>query len=189
MLRSLFALFFATAWIFAYDIPVDCTQIFEARKAEIQKELEIVDEQRQALEAFRASVYANYEENLAKLAKKESDINASMRQIEKKNKDAEAKIANYQKILDELKANTGDKLVQAYAKMKDQAAADVLTQMARSKAAAIISALDPKKISTIMAKMDPGVASELTTMLHDGPPYIDKAKDQKVDAPEGSLLN
>ncbi|QCD44547.1 MotE family protein [Campylobacter mucosalis] len=187
--RAVFALCFFCLSIFSYEIPVDCTQIFEARKAEIEKELEIIDEQRQALEAFRASIRASYDENLAKLAKKEADINATMRQVEKKNKEIEQKIAQNQKILDELKTNSNDKLTQSYAKMKDQAAADVLAQLSRASAAEILSMLEPKKISSIMAKMDPAVASEITAMLQKGPPFIDEPKEQKIDAPAGNVLN
>lgn len=190
MTRAVLMLFCAVVSLFAiHEIPVDCTQIFEARKAEIQKEIDIIDEQRQALEAFRASTRAIYEENLAKLAKKEADINATMRQVEQKRKEIDEQIASNKKILDEMKAGTTDKVAQSYAKMKDQAAADVLSQMSRAQASAILIALEPKKISAIMAKMSPNVASELTTMLSKGPPFIDSPKDDKIDAPAGNLLN
>ncbi|WP_338083703.1 MotE family protein [Campylobacter anatolicus] len=173
--------------VLAYDIPVDCTQIFEARKAEILKEMEKVDEQRQALEAFRASTQALYDDSLAKLNKKEADINATMKTIEQKRKDIDTQIAQNQKILTELRAMTTDKVNESYSKMKDQAAADMLSQMSRAQAASIMYALEPKKISTIMAKMEPKTASEITTLLTKGPPFVDMIDETKLDSPAGSI--
>lgn len=183
--------FFLTLFItlYGYEIPVDCTQIFEARKAEIAKEIDIIDEQRQALEAFRASTKALYDENLRRLNKKESDINATLKQVEKKRKEIDEQIALNQKILDELREMTTDKVSASYAKMKDQAAADILSDMSVAKAAAIMYALEPKKISAIMAKMQPTKASEITQMLTKGPPFKDEIKDESFDAPSGNVLN
>ncbi|CAD7286276.1 MotE family protein [Campylobacter suis] len=189
MVKFFIALILLKVTLFGYDVPVDCVQIFEARKAEIQKEVELIDEQRQALEAFRASTRTLYEENLAKLAKKEAEINATMKQVEQKRKEIDTQIASNQKILDELKSGTSGKVTLSYAKMKDQAAADTLSAMSRAEATSIIATLDPKKISTIMAKMTPAVASEITVMLQKGPPFIDKPKEQSIDAPAGNILN
>ena len=117
----------ACACALGYEVPVDCTQIFEARKDEILKEIERLDEQRQALESFRASTNAAYEQGLDKLAKKEADVNATMRQIEAKRQEVAELLAQNEKILKELKTMTTDKVSASYAKMKDQAAADVLS--------------------------------------------------------------
>lgn len=173
--------------VFGYDVPVDCTQIFEARKAEIAKEIDRIDEQKQALEAFRASVMALYEENNTKLSKKEADLNATMRNIELKKKQIDEEVTKNSKILDELKAMTTDKVSASYAKMKDQAAADILSDMSVAQAASIMYALEPKKISAVMAKMDPKVASNITLMLTKGPPFIDIPKDENFKAPAGSI--
>ena len=80
---------------------------------------------------------------------------------------------------------TTDKVNESYAKMKDGAAAEVLSQMPRSNAATILYALDAKKISTIMAKMNPKVASEVTALLQKGPPFVDEKGD--MPAPAGSI--
>jgi len=162
-MRAVLLFFMVINFAFCFEVPVDCTQIFEARKEEISKELEIIDEQRQALEVFRASSAAAYEENNKKLAKKEADLNATMKVIEQKR----------------------NKVNESYAKMKDGAAAEVLSQMPRSNAATILYALDAKKISTIMAKMDPKVASEVTALLQKGPPFVDEKGD--MPAPAGSI--
>ncbi|MCD8213000.1 MAG: MotE family protein [Campylobacter sp.] len=171
---------------FAYNVPVDCTQIFEARKDEILKELEVIDEQRQALEAFRASTQAAYDESLKKLAQKEADLNATMKTIDQKRKEIDAQVAKNDEILKELRTMTTDKVNESYSKMKDQAAADVLSQMSRTQAASIMYALEPKKISTVMAKMDPKTASEITILLKKGPPFND-SENVSIDTPAGSL--
>ncbi|MBE2984133.1 5'-nucleosidase [Campylobacter sp. RM9344] len=188
MLRILFVVFVSLKFTFAYDIPVDCTQIFEARKAEILKEVERIDEERQALEAFRASTQAAYESSMAKLSKKEADINATMRVVDQKRREIDERVAQNEEILKELRTMTTDKVSESYAKMKDQSAADVLSQMSRAQAATIMYALEPKKISTVMAKMEPKVASEITILLTKGPPFVDEPKDVKFDAPAGNLL-
>lgn len=188
-MRILLSLFVFVFCLNGYEIPVDCTQIFEARKAEIAKEIDIIDEQRQSLEAFRASINALYDEKLSNLNKKEAEVNATLRAIDKKRKDIDEQISKNNKILDELKAMTTDKVSASYAKMKDQAAADILSDMSVAQAASIMYALEPKKISAIMAKMQPNVASQITIMLTKGPPFKDTLNEQKLDMPSGSLLN
>ncbi|MFC2491913.1 MAG: MotE family protein [Campylobacter curvus] len=185
-MRRVLAFLLVLNFAFAYDVPVDCTQIFEARKDEILKELEVIDEQRQALEAFRASAQAAYEEGLKKLAQKEADINATMKTLEQKRKEIDDQVAKNDKILTQLRTMTTDKVNESYSKMKDQAAADVLSQMSRAQAASIMYALEPKKISTVMAKMDPKTASEITTLLTKGPPFNDD-NESSIDTPAGSL--
>ena len=49
-MRAVLLFFMVINFAFCFEVPVDCTQIFEARKEEISKELEVIDEQRQALE-------------------------------------------------------------------------------------------------------------------------------------------
>lgn len=92
-MRAVLLFFMVVNFAFCFEVPVDCTQIFEARKEEISKELEVIDEQRQALEVFRASSAAAYEENNKKLAKKEADLNATMKVIEQKRKEIDEVVA------------------------------------------------------------------------------------------------
>ena len=58
-MRAVLLFFVLLNFAFCFEVPVDCTQIFEARKEEISKKLDIIDEQRQALEVFRASSAAS----------------------------------------------------------------------------------------------------------------------------------
>ncbi|ASM39389.1 MotE family protein [Campylobacter sp. RM12327] len=150
---------------------IDCTTLFEARKSELIKELEKIDEAKQALEAYKASLNSLNEQKKSLLDKQEADINATMTKVENTKKEIQVIVQKNEEILKELKNMTTDKVSEAYSKMKDQAAADVLTQMGAIKAATIMYALPPKKISTVMAKMDPKIASEITLILQKGPPF------------------
>lgn len=180
----------------SFKIPVDCVSIFEARKDEIKKEIARLDEARQSLEAFRASSAALFEERNAKLAAKEAEINATLTRAQEEKKQTEQLLKKNDEILKELKAMTSDKVGETYGKMKDQAAADVLSAMDRADAASIMYSLSPKKISAIMAKMEPAAASEITLLIKQGPPFIKAEKNvtQEVsptspDGPAGNLLN
>lgn len=179
-----------------FKIPVDCVSIFETRKDELKRELAKIDEARQALEAFRASSAALFEERNAKLAVKEAELNATLARAQEEKKQTEQLLKKNEEIVKELKAMTSDKVGEAYGKMKDQAAADVLSAMDRADAASIMYSLSPKKISAIMAKMEPTAASEITLLIKQGPPFIKAEKNvtQEVsptspDGPAGNLLN
>lgn len=149
----------------------DCVALFEARKEEIVKELEKIDTARQEFEAFRASSLAIFNARRDELNAREIDLNATLDKISKREKQIKDMLEENEKILTELRSMTTDKVAQAYDKMKDAPAAEVLTSLKRKEAAAIMYALSPKKISTIMAKMDPNIASEITTLLRIGPPF------------------
>lgn len=177
---------------FCADAPVDCVAVFEARKDELRLEVDKLDEARQSMEAFRASTNSLYEERNAKLIAKEADINATLAKVQKEKRSIEELVKKNDEILAQLKAMTMDKVGETYGKMKDQAAADVLSAMSRIDAASIMYALSPKKISAVMAKMEPAVASEITLLLKKGPPFT-PAKQYDLpsikDAPAGNLLN
>lgn len=49
--------------------------------------------------------------------------------------------------------------------MKDQAIADVLSQMNSDEASRIMLSLEPRKISGVLSKMQPAKASELTLLI------------------------
>ncbi|WP_172198124.1 MotE family protein [Campylobacter sp. RM16188] len=181
--------------LFGFEVPVDCVSIFESRKAELLKEVEKIDEAKQGLEAFQASSKALFNERNTQLAKKEAEINATLEKIEAKKKDIENLLKRNDEILAELKTMTTDKVSEAYGKMKDQSAADVLSAMDRANAATIMYALAPKKISTIMAKMPPNIASEITLLLQKGPPFMHSesnatsGSESSPEGPAGNLLN
>lgn len=171
-MKKLTFIFFIVLNLYAQNnTNIDCTTLFESRKSELIKELEKIDEAKQGLEAYKASLDSLSKQKKSLLDKQEADINATFTQVEKTKKEIKAMLEKNDEILKELKNMTTDKVSEAYSKMKDQAAADVLTQMGDVKAAIIMYALPPKKISTIMAKMDPKIASDITLILQKGPPF------------------
>ena len=120
----------------------------------------------------------------------------TLARAQEEKKQTEQLLKKNEEIVKELKAMTSDKVGEAYGKMKDQAAADVLSAMDRADAASIMYSLSPKKISAIMAKMEPAAASEITLLIKQGPPFIKAEKNvtQEVsptspDGPAGNLLN
>lgn len=153
----------------------DCTAVFEKRKAELIKEIEKIDEARQANEALRAANDALYKKKLKILQKEQAKNEDILKQI----KDENEKLAKKNKKNEELIASIEDiknnKLSETYNKMKDGPAAAIMEKMGRGEAANILFTLPPKKVSKIMAKMTPLVASELTVLLTKGPPFIDEA--------------
>ncbi|MGP1485635.1 MAG: MotE family protein [Campylobacter sp.] len=178
--------------IFGADVPVDCVAVFEARKDEIRLEVDKLDEAKQALEAFKASTQSLYEEQNSKITAREAEVNATLSKVEKEKKEIQDLVKKNEEILSQLKSMTMDKVGEAYGKMKDQAAADVLSAMDRVEAASIMYALSPKKISAIIGKMAPQIASEITLLLKKGPPFnqLNLPKlDKMQDGPAGNLLN
>ncbi|OQX73455.1 MAG: hypothetical protein B6D59_05605 [Campylobacteraceae bacterium 4484_4] len=170
-MKLLFLLTFLAASLIAEKVPVDCNKIFELRKAELLREVERIDEQQQAYEAFVAASKAVLKKREEKLRKREQELNATLRKVEEtKRKVVEIYDAN-KKLLEEIQKAKTDKLSATYLKMKESKAAAILDKMPRKEAARILFHLTPKKISKIMAKMDPKIASEVTLLLEKGPPF------------------
>lgn len=117
MIKILLAFAFGI-FLFGAEIPVDCVSIFEARKSELSKEIDKIDEERQSLEAFRASSEAIFKERNAKLIQKEADINATLSKIEDQKAQIENLIKRNDEILSQIKTMTTDKVGEAYGKMK-----------------------------------------------------------------------
>ena len=143
----------------------ECTKIFENRKNELLVELERIDEQKQALDALKIAT-----EDLLK--KKQNDITARESVVNTKSKDVDAKMATVKsmleenkKLLAEIKSIKMDKITQTYAKMKPDAASNVLSAMDETGAVKILTGLKPNVVGKILSKMEPKKASKITTML------------------------
>lgn len=164
----LIVVYFATV-IFAQTI--DCTKVFEERKAELLKEIEAIDEARQSFEALKAATNALFDKQKARLDEQRLEINATMRDISQKEENIKAMLEENQKLLDLINGKKEDKIKETYAKMKDSAAAGIIEQLPLEEGAAVIFSLEAKKVSKIMAKMDPQKASDITQRLRVGPPF------------------
>jgi flagellar motility protein MotE (MotC chaperone) len=149
----------------------DCTKIFEERKGELQREVEMIDEARQSFEALRAATNALFAKKEEALAKEQEKVDKTLEEIAEKETAIEAKLQETKELSALISGEKENKLQETYNKMKDSAAAAILEALSREEAAAILFSLPPKKVSQIMAKMEPVVASEITTLLSQGPPF------------------
>lgn len=156
---------FLTLSLFADEVSVDCNKVFDERKQEILKEVERLDEARQGLEALKAATNALLDKREAQISQKELDINKTLESIQTAQQKLQEETEANKKILSEIKDAKTTKVTEAYAKMKDNAAAGILSAMSREEAAEVISSLPSKKISGILGKMQPNIASEITLIL------------------------
>jgi len=150
---------------------IDCTKVFEERKIELLKEIEKIDEARQAFEALQAATNSLFDKQQAKLDSQRDDLNATMRKIASKEDSIKKMLEENKKLLASINGAKNDKISETYSKMKDSAAAGILSELNTTEAAAVLFTLEAKKVSKIMAKMDPKKASEITKRLVLGPPF------------------
>lgn len=156
-----------------YAETIDCTQVFETRKGELLHEVEKIDEARQSFEALQAATNALFEKQKNTLKEKENALAKTKAEIEAKEQQIAAMVAENKKLLEQVEAKKNDKMDETYIKMKDAAAAAIVEKLPIHEGAAIMFGLPPKKISQILAKMNPQVASEITQRLKKGPPFLD----------------
>jgi flagellar motility protein MotE (MotC chaperone) len=150
---------------------IDCTKVFEERKAELLKEVEKIDEARQSFEALRAATNALFDKQRESLDAQRVDLNNTMQEIALKEASMKKMLEENQKLLDAIEGAKNDKMSTTYSKMKDGAAASIIEALPEHEAAAILFTLPAKKVSTIMAKMSPQIASKITQILRKGPPF------------------
>lgn len=156
---------------FSFGASVDCTQVFEERKAELIKEVDNIDEARQSFEALKAATNSLFDKQKEKVQEGQKALKNKEDELNKKQKHILDLIAKNQKLIDTIKGLKNDKITETYTKMKDSAAAAVFEDLSTDEASAILFTLPAKKISKIMAKMDPVKASKITVRLRIGPPF------------------
>ena len=154
---------------------VDCNKIFEERKSELIREIDKIDERQQAFEALKSATNSLLEQKEKMIEQKQQEVNATLQQISKKEKNIEDLIKKNRKLLANIKEAKDDKIAQMYVKMKDGPAAAILENMDPSDACNILFNLQAKKMASIMAKMDPIKASKITKLLQLGPPFKEAA--------------
>jgi flagellar motility protein MotE (MotC chaperone) len=169
-------LFLIFSPLFAVDRQklLDCYDIFEEKRAELEAEAEKILEQREALESLKNTYMALIKKKETKLKAKEKEINATLEKIENEKKEIQKLIEENKKILQEIKQAKMDKVTKSFAKMRPKNAAQVLSNMKNKDALNILEKLPPKIVAKIFAKMDPNKAAKLTEMM------------QKVDTNESS---
>ena len=171
----LFLLFCAFSLSFGAD-----KQIITAQKREqILSEYEKLEAAKSELDSYREATKRLFNERQAQLLAKEAELNATLALIAQKeqniseaNAKSEAKVADMlaknEAILNELKKGNNDKMLEAYAKMKDGKIAEVLGAMDAIDAAKLLYRMEAKKISAVLAKMDAAKAVELTNLIREG---------------------
>jgi len=152
---------------------INCYEIFEQRRAELEAKLDAIEEQKQAFIALKDASMNILKKKEAKVNKKLKEVNEILAKIEETKKQNEELIKKYQAILEELKKAQTSKLVQSYAKMRAGNAAKILQDMDMNTSLEILSKLSPKVLSKIFAKMDTQKAAVLTEKLKN---YIPKDK-------------
>ncbi|MCF6173736.1 MAG: PDP protein [Campylobacteraceae bacterium] len=155
----------------SFGASVDCTQVFEDRKAELLKEVDNIDEARQSFEALKAATSSLFDKQKAKILEEEKVLKQKKDELTQKQKHIEKLIAKNQKLLDDIKGIKNSKVSEIYTKMKDSAAAAVFENLSASEASAILFRLPAKKISKVLAKMNAQKASKITLKLRQGPPF------------------
>jgi len=116
-------------FIFAKSELVNCYEIFEQRKNELELKLEQIAEQQQVLQSLKDATMNILKKKEEKLKQKEADINKTLQQIEAIKKENEELVKKYQKILQDIKNTTASKLVKSYSKMRASNAANILANM------------------------------------------------------------
>ena len=163
-------------FLFANDVKeanlVNCYQIFEQRRAELEAKLEQIEEQRQAFIALKDASMNILKKKEAKVNKKLKEVNTTLAKIEQTKKQNEELVKKYKKILEEIKKAQTSKIVQSYAKMRAGNAAKILQDMDMNTSLDILSKLSPKVLSKIFSKMDAKKAAVLTEKLKSYQPKV-----------------
>ena len=141
---------------------LDCYEIFEQKKAELEAQAEKLLEEREAFESLKNTYMVLMKKKEEVLKQKEIELNATLQAIEKNKKELKELVKKNQKILEEIKNAKLDKVTQSYAKMRPKNAASILSNMKVEEALEIIQKLQPKVVAKIFAKMDPNKAAILT---------------------------
>jgi len=144
---------------------LDCYEIFEQKKAELEAKAEKIIEQQEALEALKNTYMALFKKKEEKLKQKEAEINATLKKIELEKEEIKKLVEQNKKLLEEIKNAKLDKVAQSYAKMRPKNAASILEKMPENDALKVLQKLPPKIIAKIFSKMDPQIAATLSDKL------------------------
>jgi flagellar motility protein MotE (MotC chaperone) len=151
---------------------INCYEIFEQRRAELEAKVEQIEEQRQAFIALKDASMHILKKKEEKVNQKLKEVNATLAKIEETKKQKEELVKKYQAILDEIKKANTNKLVQSYSKMRAGNAAKIIQDMDMNTSLDILSKLSPKVLSKIFSKMDVQKAAVLTEKLKSYQPKV-----------------
>ncbi|KAA6492095.1 MotE family protein [Helicobacter pylori] len=159
---------------------LQCSAIFESKKAELKDDLRQLSEKEQSLRILQT-------ENARLLDEKTDLLNQKEKEVEEKLKNLAAKeeafktlqteekkrlknlIEENEDILREIKQAKDSKIGETYSKMKDSKSALILENLPTQNALEILMALKPQELGKILAKMDPKKAAALTELWQKPP--------------------
>ncbi len=159
---------------------LQCSAIFESKKAELKDDLRQLSEKEQSLRILQT-------ENARLLDEKTDLLNQKEKEVEEKLKNLAAKeeafktlqteekkrlknlIEENESILREIKQAKDSKIGETYSKMKDSKSALILENLPTQNALEILMALKPQELGKILAKMDPKKAAALTELWQKPP--------------------
>ncbi|WQT67045.1 MotE family protein [Helicobacter pylori] len=159
---------------------LQCSAIFESKKAELKDDLRRLSEKEQSLRILQT-------ENARLLDEKNDLLNKKEKEVEEKLKNLAAKeeafktlqteekkrlknlIEENEGILRGIKQAKDSKIGETYSKMKDSKSALILENLPTQNALEILMALKPQELGKILAKMDPKKAAALTELWQKPP--------------------
>ncbi|GAA7859948.1 MotE family protein [Helicobacter pylori] len=169
---------------------LQCSAIFESKKAELKDDLRQLSEKEQSLRILQT-------ENARLLDEKNDLLNQKEKEVEEKLKNLAAKeeafktlqaeekkrlknlIEENESILREIKQAKDSKIGETYSKMKDSKSALILENLPTQNALEILMALKPQELGKILAKMDPKKAAALTELWQKPPKENKENKENK----------
>ncbi|GAA8207584.1 MotE family protein [Helicobacter pylori] len=159
---------------------LQCSAIFESKKAELKEDLRQLSEKEQSLRILQNENARLLDEKSDLLNKKEKEIDEKLKHLAAKEEafktlQTEEKkrlknlIEENEGILREIKQAKDSKIGETYSKMKDSKSALILENLPTKNALEILMALKPQELGKILAKMDPKKAAALTELWQKPP--------------------
>ncbi|EJB71492.1 MotE family protein [Helicobacter pylori] len=159
---------------------LQCSAIFESKKAELKEDLRQLSEKEQSLRILQTENTRLLDEKSDLLSKKEKEIDEKLKHLAAKEEafktlQTEEKkrlknlIEENEEILREIKQAKDSKIGETYSKMKDSKSALILENLPTQNALEILMALKPQELGKILAKMDPKKAAALTELWQKPP--------------------
>ncbi|MCQ2845367.1 MotE family protein [Helicobacter pylori] len=159
---------------------LQCSAIFESKKAELKDDLHQLSEKEQSLRILQTENTRLLDEKNDLLSKKEKEVEEKLKNLAAKEEafktlQTEEKkrlknlIEENEGILREIKQAKDSKIGETYSKMKDSKSALILENLPTQNALEILMALKPQELGKILAKMDPKKAAALTELWQKPP--------------------
>lgn len=169
-IRVAFMVSFGVVW--AFGEVLNCSAVFEERKAELQRELDKIAEARKMTNILYDEQRRLNDKKIEQLKLQEARVQGLIDEAKSREENIKALIKKNEDLLSQIDSKTSQKISQTYAKMKDSKASEIIQELPLNEAAELLFSMDTKVIGKIFAKMDAGKAAKLTEMLKKGPPFV-----------------